>query len=265
MKEKNTELEKDNQKENYETEEKLKKQADLKKDELIDDEILEYDETKDDKFKPIEYESIDDIKLLDEISMTKEDKYIKLTPRRFYMSIIIAPILVFFTLIALIFGGNYLYREIQINKQVDEMIQNALDSTTNGVSVNSTLKEGMIALIDYDGSIDGEEFDGSSGEDYSLVIGSGTFIDGFEDQLIGHKKGDKINVKVTFPEDYSSEDLAGKEAIFKVTINDVQEAVENKLNNDFVESLGISDVTTVEQLKDYLRDYIKSQSSTSSY
>ncbi len=91
------------------------------------------------------------------------------------------------------------------------------------LSEDAEIASGNIATIDYVGSVDGVEFDGGSAEDYDLTIGSGTFIDDFEDQLIGHKKGDEVLVEVTFPDDYQSEDLAGKDAEFKVTIKAIKE------------------------------------------
>lgn len=208
-------------------------------------------------------DEIDKIESLDDKVENEEDKYIKLTPRRFYTSIIVAPILVFIVMITIIMGGSYVYAEVQLNKQVDTMIQNALDSSTSGESVDAKLAEDMIAVIDYEGSVNGKTFDGGSGEDFSLVIGSETFVDGFEDQLIGYEKGDKVKVTITFPDDYTDSDLAGKKAVYIVTINDVQKKVEAKLNDDFVQSLGISDVTTVDQLKSYLKDYLQTQSSSS--
>lgn len=187
------------------------------------------------------------------------DKYIKLTPKRFYTTIIITSSLVFIILVGIVFGGTYAYQNYQIEAQVNEMIDNALANSNSGTSVDSKVEDGMIAVIDYVGKVNGKTFDGGSGENYSLVIGSNTFVDGFEQQLIGHSKGDKVNVKVTFPEDYQQADLAGKPAVFSVTINDVQQKTDAKLNDAFVQSLGIPDVTTVDGLKQYLRDYIKSQ------
>ena len=83
------------------------------------------------------------------------------------------------------------------------------------------IANGMTVNIDYVGKIDGTAFDGGTASDYDLTIGSGTFIDGFEDQLVGHTKGETVDVKVTFPDSYASTDLAGKDAVFTVTINKV--------------------------------------------
>ena len=78
---------------------------------------------------------------------------------------------------------------------------------------------GDTVVIDYEGSVDGEKFDGGSANNYSLELGSGSFIPGFEDQLVGHKSGDDVDVKVTFPEDYHAKEWAGKDALFKVKVH----------------------------------------------
>jgi len=98
-------------------------------------------------------------------------------------------------------------------------------------------KKDDTVVIDFEGSIDGEIFDGGTAKDFELVLGSGQFIPGFEDQLIGLKKGAEVEVKVTFPEDYQAKDLAGKESIFKVNLNGIKikEAVE--INNELAEKL----------------------------
>lgn len=105
--------------------------------------------------------------------------------------------------------------EDMVNSQIDYLRKQYMEET------DGAAKEGDTVNIDYVGKVDGEEFDGGSATGYDLELGSGTFIDGFEDQLIGAKKGDKVTVNVTFPEDYSSTDLAGKDAVFDVTVNTV--------------------------------------------
>lgn len=93
-------------------------------------------------------------------------------------------------------------------------------SNTSTANAVAALEDTVI--IDYVGTVDGVEFDGGTANDYSLVLGSGSFIDGFEDQIVGHKVGDKFDVNVTFPEDYSSEDLQGKDAVFAVNLKEIQ-------------------------------------------
>lgn len=106
--------------------------------------------------------------------------------------------------------------EDMVNSQIDYLRKNYLTETEDAA------KEGDTVNIDFVGKMDGEAFDGGSGTGYDLVLGSGSFIDGFEDQLIGAKKGEKLEVNVTFPESYpNNPDLAGKPAVFDVTVNKV--------------------------------------------
>ena len=164
-------------------------------------------------------------------------------------------------------------------EEVDSSIQSTL-SSHRAVSEDSSIviENGDTVNIDYVGSIDGVEFEGgnSNGEGYDLEIGSGTFIDGFEEQLIGHTPGEEVVVTATFPEDYTSADLAGKEAEFAVTIHGVY--VTPELTDAFVQE-NFSDVasTAVEyrayiennfyrsHLEEYLHNYILENSSISSY
>ena len=107
-------------------------------------------------------------------------------------------------------------------KEVNEKLAAELEKNARVVEVEREIKKDDIANIDFVGSVDGVEFEGGKGEDYPLTIGSGTFIPGFEDQLIGAKKGEKLEVNVTFPESYpNNPDLAGKPAVFDVTVNKV--------------------------------------------
>lgn len=118
--------------------------------------------------------------------------------------------------------------------------------------------DGDTVNIDYVGTVDGVEFDGGSAEGYDLPLGSGTFIDGFEEQIVGHTPGESFDVTVTFPEDYRATDLAGKEAVFATTLNYISESVTPELTDDFVkenlnESLGLD---SVETLNTYISDML---------
>lgn len=164
-------------------------------------------------------------------------------------------------------------------EEVDSNIQSTL-SSHKAVSDDSSIeiKSGDTVNIDYVGSIDGVEFEGgnSNGEGYDLEIGSGTFIEGFEDQLIGHTPGEDVVVKATFPEDYTSADLAGKKAEFAVTIHGVY--VTPELTDTFVQE-NFSDVASTADeyrayvennfyrthLEEYLHNYILENSTISSY
>ena len=110
-------------------------------------------------------------------------------------------------------------------------------------------EKGDTVVIDYEGSIDGKKFDGGSADNYSLELGSGSFIPGFEDQLIGYNTNDDVDVKVTFPEDYHAKDLAGKEAIFKVKVHEIKEKQLPELDDDFAKDVD-EDVDTLAELKD---------------
>ena len=110
-------------------------------------------------------------------------------------------------------------------------------------------EKGDTVVIDYEGSIDGKKFDGGSADNYSLELGSGSFIPGFEDPLIGHNTDDDVDVKVTFPEDYHAKDLAGKEAIFKVKVHEIKEKQLPELDDDFAKDVD-EDVDTLAELKD---------------
>ena len=130
------------------------------------------------------------------------------------------------------------------------------------------VEDGDTVNIDYVGTIDGEEFDGGSSEGYELEIGSDTFVDDFEDQLIGAKVGDTVTVEVTFPDDYSSEDLQGKDASFEVTINYIlaDEEVVPEYTDDFVNEYTDGEYTTTADYDEYIWDTLEetAESDTSS-
>ncbi len=118
-----------------------------------------------------------------------------------------------------------------------------------------SVSKGDVAVIDFEGFVDDVAFDGGKGEDYPLDIGSGTFIPGFEDQLIGAKKGDKKEVKVKFPDDYV-ENLKGKDAVFKVTVKEVRSRILPELNEEFYKDLGYDDVKTKEELEKKIEEHL---------
>lgn len=118
--------------------------------------------------------------------------------------------------------------------------------------------EGDTVVIDFEGKVDGKPFDGGKAENYSLELGSKTFIPGFEDQLVGHKAGDEVEVKVTFPDDYQAKDLQGKDAVFEVMIHEVKQKELPELDDDFAKDID-DDVDTLEELKAKVKDEIKEQ------
>ncbi len=134
-------------------------------------------------------------------------------------------------------------------EEIEDTIENIRHRYAEDVLKDGEIKDGDVAVIDFDGFVDGVAFEGGKGENYSLKIGSGTFIPGFEEQLIGLKSGDEKDVEVTFPEDYHAEDLKGKKATFKVKVHEVKEVKVPELDKDFFEDLGMEGVDTKEKLE----------------
>ena len=141
-------------------------------------------------------------------------------------------------------------------KEIEESIDNMRSRYAEDVIKDGEIASGDIAVINFKGFVDGKAFDGGKGENYSLKIGSGTFIPGFEEQLIGLKALDEKDVKVTFPEDYHAEDLKGKEAVFKVKVIEVKEVSVPELDKDFFDDLGMEGVTTKEELEETIKKNI---------
>lgn len=141
-------------------------------------------------------------------------------------------------------------------KEIEESIDNMRSRYAEDVIKDGEIASGDIAVINFEGFVDGKPFEGGKGENYSLKIGSGTFIPGFEDQLIGLKALDEKDVKVTFPEDYHAEDLKGKDAVFKVKVIEVKEVSVPELDKDFFEDLGMEGVTNKEELEETLKKNI---------
>lgn len=134
-------------------------------------------------------------------------------------------------------------------EEIEDTIENIRHRYAEDVLKDGEIKDGDVAVIDFEGFVDGVAFEGGKGENYSLKIGSGTFIPGFEEQLIGLKSGDEKDVEVTFPEDYHAEDLKGKKATFKVKVHEVKEVKVPELDKDFFEDLGMEGVDTKEKLE----------------
>lgn len=118
-------------------------------------------------------------------------------------------------------------------------------------------KEGDILTIDFEGYIDGEQFEGGTAENQDLEIGADKFIPGFEEQLIGKNKGDKVDVNVTFPEDYFEESLKGKDALFKVTIHEIKEKELPILDDEFAKD--VSEFDTIEEYKESIRERLEKE------
>ncbi len=132
----------------------------------------------------------------------------------------------------------------EVDKQIDALRErHAKMVVAEGVE----LAQGDFAIIDFDGMIDGKPFSGGQSKGYPLEVGSGSFIPGFEEQLIGAKSGEEREVKVTFPQDYFVPELAGKEAVFTTKINDIKRKELPEINDDFAKETGEAD--TLEEMK----------------
>ena len=147
--------------------------------------------------------------------------------------------------------------EIDIKKIDDRLTEIAQSSAPlEKIARKRAVKDGDFAVIDFEGFVDGVAFDGGKAEKYPLQIGSGSFIPGFEEQVIGMKYEEQKDITVKFPESYQAKDLAGKEAVFKVTLHEIQERAKPELNDEFAQKMlpGQKDVTI-----DTLRDRVKEQ------
>lgn len=155
------------------------------------------------------------------------------------------------------------YKGIKVKKEeikvtddeVKEEINNQLkDKIELVVKKTQTIKKGDVAIFDFSGSVDGVKFDGGTSENYELKIGSGQFIPGFEDQMIGMKANEEKDVVVTFPAEYQAPDLAGKEAVFAVKVHEVKEEVVPALTDELVVSFEIENVKTVSEYNTHVMD-----------
>ena len=155
------------------------------------------------------------------------------------------------------------YKGLEITKKAvnvtDEDVEEELKKVQNRnsrlVSVEDRAAEkDDIAVIDFDGSVDGVPFDGGKAEHYSLTLGAGQFIPGFEDQIIGHNIGDEFDVNVTFPEDYHAEELKGKAAVFAVKLHELKTKELPEIDDDFVKD--VSEFDTLDQYKEDLKKHL---------
>ena len=154
------------------------------------------------------------------------------------------------------------YKGLKVNveprKITDEDVENELKrvqaQNTRFVEKDGAIEVGMIANIDFKGSVDGEYFEGGTAEGFDLEIGSHSFIDNFEDQLVGLKAGDQKDVMVKFPENYHADNLAGKDAKFECTINAVKEKVLPEINDELASN--VSEFETLEEYKNHIREHL---------
>ena len=143
------------------------------------------------------------------------------------------------------------HREVK-DEDIQSELENVQKSQARMDNVDRASEDGDTVVIDFEGSIDGDKFDGGSAENYELKLGSGQFIPGFEDQLVGRNTGEEVEVSVTFPDDYGSKDLAGKDAIFKTRIHEIKTEILPEIDDDLA-----SDVSDFETIDEYKKDIAK--------
>ena len=144
-------------------------------------------------------------------------------------------------------------------EEIDETIMTMRNRYAENQIKDGKVEDGDIAVIDFEGFKDGVAFEGGKGEDYSLKIGSHTFIPGFEEQIIGMEKGESKDINVTFPEDYHSEDLKGQPVVFKVTVKEIKETIIPELSKEFFEDLGLEGVNDEKSLRAQVKENIKAR------
>ncbi|GEP19572.1 trigger factor [Pediococcus argentinicus] len=163
------------------------------------------------------------------------------------------------------------YKGVKVEKQSTRVTQKEVDADIEKkreqqaelvLKEDKAAEKGDTVTIDFDGSVDGVPFDGGKADNYDLELGSNSFIPGFEDQLLGHKSDDKVDVEVTFPEDYQAEELQGKKAIFKVVVHEVKTKELPELDDEFAKDVD-EEVDSLDQLKEKTKADIKARKTQS--
>ena len=144
--------------------------------------------------------------------------------------------------------------EDEINEEINSIAQKF--TKAKSIQEERALADGDIAVFDFKGFLDGEPFEGGSAENFELKIGSKQFIEGFEEQMVGMKKGEEKTIKVTFPKDYQAANLAGKETEFKITLHDIKEEVAPEIDDALAKKALGKDDATLEELKEYAKDIL---------
>lgn len=165
------------------------------------------------------------------------------------------------------------YKNLEVEAQLHEVTEDDVNLTIQYMLASAPINEpvtgralqvGDVSNIDFVGKIDGVAFDGGTGSNQELEIGSGQFIPGFEDAIVGMEIGEVRDIDVTFPEEYPVPDLAGKPAVFTVTLNSISEKVTPELTEEYVQGLGLEGVTTIDQFKASVKEQLM-QSAEDSY
>lgn len=155
-------------------------------------------------------------------------------------------------------GLNVKKEKVKVTKEeIEHSIDHMREHYKENILKEGKVENGDIAIIDFEGFKDGVAFPGGKGENYSLEIGSNTFIPGFEEQLIGMKAGEEKDINVTFPEDYHEVSLKGAPVVFKVKVNEVKEVKIPELDKDFFDDLGMEGIDTKEALEKQVKENIK--------
>ena len=157
------------------------------------------------------------------------------------------------------------YKDLKIKKdelvvtdeEINHEIEHILEHYRELVIKDGKVENKDTVIIDYVGKLDGVEFEGGKAENYSLEIGSNTFIPGFEEQLIGMSKEETKDINVTFPEDYHAENLKGKEVVFTVTVHEIKTKEDRKMDEEFFEDLAIEGVNSEETLKEHIKEHLE--------
>ncbi len=144
----------------------------------------------------------------------------------------------------------------EVQQKIDELLKSYTELV---IKEEGAVENGDVAVIDFEGFKDGVAFEGGKGENYSLEIGSHSFIPGFEEGIIGMKKGEEKDLTLTFPEEYQEKSLAGQEVVFKVKVNEIKTKEVPELDKDFFEDLGMEDVKSKEDLEKKMKEEIKVQ------
>lgn len=161
--------------------------------------------------------------------------------------------------------GQYKGIEVKVEKhtatdeEVNQQIEAMVAQTPTFVEKDGEVAHGDMTTIDFEGFKDGVAFEGGKADGHQLEIGSGQFIPGFEEQMIGMKKGETKDLNLTFPEDYGMADLAGADVVFKVKLHKIENKKDSELNDEFVASLNVPDMKTVEDLQNQMKVQIQSQ------
>ncbi|HLS35006.1 MAG TPA: trigger factor [Bacillota bacterium] len=162
------------------------------------------------------------------------------------------------------------YKQLEVEKIDVEVTDEDVDEEMSAlqeqhaelvIKEEGEVEEGNTVVIDFKGFVDGEAFEGGEAENHSLEIGSGQFIPGFEEQLVGASSGDELEVEVTFPEEYHAEDLAGKEAVFEVKVHEIKEKEVPELDDEFAKDVD-EEVETLDELKEKTKEQMLEQRQT---